>query len=174
MPALYLVILLAFQTASDTQALICRHSPTAVRLTGADAVTSAMIPKGWCYQETSDGVSAQPNDVRGVVVNLDWYHPYRDAAYADFRARIREEVRSIRETKTSVHTRNFIQAGLPAVEVRARERGGRRLVYTYIGFQPPGETGSLFVVILSEPATASHLDTYRAIVRSIRIKPEDR
>lgn len=175
MPALYLALLLAFQAPpSDSGALLCRDKATAIRLAGADAVTSAMIPAGWCYEESeSDGVSARPSGVPGVVVSLDWYHPYRDAVYKDFRVRIREEVRFIREQNTNVHIRNFTQGGLPAVEVRARARGGRRLVYTYIGFQPPGERGSLFVLVLDEPPTASHLDTYRAIVRSIRIKKEE-
>jgi hypothetical protein len=174
MPVLYLALLLAFAALpSDTRPLVCREKAMAVRLAGADAVTSATIPAGWCYEEAeSDGISARPRDVPGVVVSLDWYHPYRDAVYEDFNARLRKEVRFIREQNTDVRTRTFTHEGLPAVEVRARAKGGRRLVYTYIGFQPRGERGSLFVVLLDEPPTASHLNAYRAIVRSIRIKHE--
>jgi hypothetical protein len=165
----------AHEALPSPDALRCHDVATEVHLMGADAITKVTIPSGWCYEETdSAGVNVQPSGTRGVTLNLDWYHPHRDAVYDDFDSRIKEEVRFIRETNSDIQIRRFTQAGMPAFEVRARERNGRHLVYTYIGFRRRGELGHLFVAILDEPSTVSHrhLDTYRAIVRSIRITTE--
>jgi len=189
MSPLLLAIVLALSSAVQTtsapeppavsaprDAPVCRDTASDVHLAGADRVTTVVIPKGWCYEETgSNGVNAHPRGAPGVTLNLDWSRPHRDSVYDDFDARIGEEIRFIRTTNTDVRTRRFSHGGFPAVEVRARQRDGQRIVHTYIGVHARGELGRLFVVMLSGPPTAfpRYLDAYRAIVRSIRIVNAD-
>jgi hypothetical protein len=144
----------------------------------ADYLLSFQPPGGWTVEPSSDGAEwTSGHSINDANVNLDWYKPYRDRTYHDFRARIREEARGAKRIGKDVRARYFTIDGLSCAEVRYRDPRLHRVnVIIFIGVPATKEFGELFLVFFDGPDSrggSAHMAEYLDMVRTMRVEHDD-